>query len=542
VESEEVTSGALLALHQVLDHEREGRAAAEAECANLRAILMQSPNPVCIQHGPELVYTFVNPPYQTLMGRHRQLLGKPLREALPELAGQGVFELAERIYASGQHVVTPEFPARIDRSGNGHLEEGVYRIVWQPLIDSEGRINGVAQFGYDITEQVLARRRVALLSEATHRLFASLHAEENLDALARLMVEELAEACVIDLIEQGRPLGPYAVAHRDRGEEDALRARFHDAGPLRMRALSEGRPQVPDETPAHQQLTAALGCSGFVSVPVALLDRRFGVLTVGRVRPFTREEVALLEEVGARTAIALDHARLYREARDAIRSRDEFLSVASHELKTPLTPLQLRLAQLRREPDHPRAAQILEVAESQVKKLSVLVDGLLDVSRIGEGRLSLSLEQVDLAEVVRETAQAMASQAVRAGTPLEVHADQPLVGQFDRMRVGQVLTNLLSNAFKFGSGRPIEVEAHALPGLAQLSVSDQGLGIPLELREKIFDRYARGVSDRHYGGLGLGLWVSRQIAEAMGGTVKVESELGRGSRFVVELPLAGATE
>jgi PAS domain S-box-containing protein len=266
---------------------------------------------------------------------------------------------------------------------------------------------------------------------------------------------------------------------------------------------------------------------------------------LSRAMPLRNEEGHIVRWFGTNTDIE-DQQRQAAELRKAIETRDIFLSVASHELKTPLTSLALRLAQVRRAArgtapgQQERSSEVrnLEVAEAQVRRLAVLVDGLLDVTRIGEGRLSLVLEDVDVAEVVRETAQAMAPQAERAGSSLDVEVPARAVGRFDRPRLGQVVTNLLSNAIKFGAGKPIRVALVTEDKTVRLTVADEGIGIDPDSLQRIFERFERGVSERHYGGLGLGLYITRKIAEAMGGTVKVESSPGRGATFTVELPIA----
>ncbi|AKI98543.1 signal transduction histidine kinase [Archangium gephyra] len=241
---------------------------------------------------------------------------------------------------------------------------------------------------------------------------------------------------------------------------------------------------------------------------------------------------------------AVENRRLYEEAREAVRARDEFLSVASHELKTPLTPLRLRLQGLKREVEgrggepvaRERVASVAQGAEQQLRKLAVLVDALLDVSRLTQGRLVLTWEELDLTEVVREVVERFAQQAAKTGSAVEVEAEGRVMGRWDRVRLEQVMTNLLSNALKYGAGRPVRVAVEGEPERAVLVVSDEGIGIGPEHLERIFGKFERAVSGRHYGGLGLGLYITRQIVQALGGTIEVESEPGHGATFRVVLP------
>jgi PAS domain S-box-containing protein len=242
-----------------------------------------------------------------------------------------------------------------------------------------------------------------------------------------------------------------------------------------------------------------------------------------------------------------EHKRLLRELEEAVHLRDDFLSIASHELRTPLTPLQLHVQgiqrALRRGADGITPAEILTRLDSvarQIARIERLVDSLLDIARITSKRMLLQPEPVDLGALVREVITRSRDELSRSGTEVTVHADEPVVGQWDRLRIEQVVTNLLSNAMKFGSGQPIEVFVghNALTGDARLVVRDHGIGIAGEDQRRIFDRFERAVPSRHYGGFGLGLWIVHQIVSAMGGTVGVESTPGEGATFFVEVPLA----
>ena len=178
----------------------------------------------------------------------------------------------------------------------------------------------------------------------------------------------------------------------------------------------------------------------------------------------------------------------------------------------------------------------------QLQRLARLVGNLLDISRMTERGLDVECEDVDLGDLVREVASRFEADAAGAGSALSVHVGATVVGYWDRLRLDQVVTNLLSNALKFGAGRPVEISAASSGPVATLVVRDHGIGISPADHARIFERFERAVSTRHFGGLGLGLWIARQIVENLGGTIAVESQPGAGSRFIVELPMRGALE
>jgi PAS domain S-box-containing protein len=235
-----------------------------------------------------------------------------------------------------------------------------------------------------------------------------------------------------------------------------------------------------------------------------------------------------------------DEKRERDRAEEGIRQRDEFILVASHELNTPLTSLQLQLQRTQRalqKGNQQALGDSLEVVGRSVTRLTKLVQMLLDASRITAGRLRLEREELDLSSLAREVASRMQEEASRLGCDIEVTAHGPVVGRWDRHRIDQVLTNLVSNAVKYGDRKPVEVMVGREGDQAVVVVRDRGIGIADEEQQRIFDRFARAVSERNFGGLGLGLFIVGQIVAAHGGTIDVKSKINDGSTFTVRIPL-----
>ncbi len=252
---------------------------------------------------------------------------------------------------------------------------------------------------------------------------------------------------------------------------------------------------------------------------------------------------AVAEDVTERRAAEEERARLFREAQEAVRVREDFLSIASHELKTPLTPLSLRLANLERRLERGEKVDpsLLRNARQYLVRLTTLINDLLDASRIEAGRLALHPEPTRLDGLVEHVIHGM--EAYRGERHIEFsHPEEAVQVHGDPYRLEQVLANLLENALKYSpDGGTVRVRLRVTGDVALLSVHDEGIGIPPEDQKLLFDRFfrARNASSRSFGGLGLGLYISRDIVERHGGRIWVESEVGRGSTFFVALPLLG---
>jgi PAS domain S-box-containing protein len=440
------------------------------------------------------------------------------------------------------------------------------RTIWvwltvSLLKDDAGRPRQFVVIVEDITERRLMANRRQFLTEASETLLSSFDDPTTLARVGRLAVPAVADWCMVDLAPAGGQGDPIVIVHAAGiqagmleqwalGEQDGRRVRLADF-------LRDGQPvllpQLPTAwTSGHELVSPELvAATSVLVVPVVARDEIFGTIAFGvsSGRRYGPADLAMAEDLAHRVSLAVDNARLYREARDAVSARDEFLSIASHELRTPLTPLQIVLQRLlserSKEPletiSTDRLRLLLARSERQVQRLTALVDNLLDVSRVSSGTLRLQREECDLAEVVNEVVGRFGEECARAECQVTIEAPPRLIGQWDPLRIEQVITNLLANAIKYGAGKPILIHVEGGEGSAQIVVKDHGIGIEPEKVSRIFERFERAVSSRSYGGLGLGLYIARQIVDAHGGRISVNSRPGEGSTFTIDLPLEHLT-
>jgi signal transduction histidine kinase len=367
----------------------------------------------------------------------------------------------------------------------------------------------------DVTERELLLRRAMFLADATRGL-NSLDVDEALEAVAQLLSPFLGEECAIDLFDEGRPR---RFASGKRGWLDP---------PEPDEALIDGRSRAFERD----------GVS-YLEVPIRKRGQTVGVICCEsrRGRHYSARHMELVEDLAARICLAVENAQLFRGARDALRAREEFIAVAAHEIRGPVTAMHLAVQLLRKgHLDSSSIAKAIDVIEREDRRLGRFVEELLDLGRSRTGGLHFVLEEVNLADVVTSVAARLSVELARSGSTLSLVRDDRAAGAWDRLRLEQVVTNLITNAIKFGERGPIDVEVSATEDVARLVVRDHGIGIPRESQARIFEAFERAVPHRKYGGLGLGLYIVRTIVEGLGGTVRLASEPGQGTTFEVELP------
>lgn len=399
-----------------------------------------------------------------------------------------------------------------------------------------------------------ATRRARLLSRVAGAISASFELAETLPAVARLLVPEIADFCVIDLVREDGAVARIAVAAADPAHQRLLDEVVHayDPGPKHptspaLRAIATREPVhleditgVPPDERARR-VVAAVGARELYVTPLVARDRVVGAIsyTMGASgRHFEEDRRLLADDAAERIALGIDNARLYAQAQRAIRGRDELLAVVSHDLRNPLNIVALALQMVERDVDALPSA--LPRAKRGAERMQRLIEDLLDVARIDAGTLRVDAKPLDLASVLDD--------AFEQHRELATDKRVALVRDFahglpevcaDRHRLGQAVANLVSNALKFTPpGGSIRLGARAGVERVTLWVADTGPGIAREHLDHIFDRFWQPEQRRD--GVGLGLAIVKGIVDAHGGVVEVESTVGAGTEFRIALPTAAA--
>jgi PAS domain S-box-containing protein len=482
--------------------------------------------------------------------------GELLATPLPDVLSRYVI-----LDEEGEPLPQEQLPGRRALAGEPEPESTVrFRIIatgqehWSslratPVLDGDGRIRGVVNVWHEVTELKRTEASQRLLAEAGSALAASLDVEATLAAVARMAVPVLADWCVVFLADEEHRIRRVELAAADPAKEALLRQiqdRFPPAwdGPLpAARAIRTGEAIVvaeasPDwiaehtEDGEYRRLVAEIGLRSAMAVPLAARGRRLGALSFGAATPgrFGPAEAAVASELASRAALAVDNARLYAEAQEAVAARDHFLSIAAHELRTPIAVLKafaelLVREQARGTPSRERVAHLAGRIVGGADRLDRLTLELLDVARLRLGQLPLRPEPLDLAPLVSDIVERQRERAKEThDVVVETEGQCRVMADLDRIE--QVVINLLENALKYSPrGGTIRVSVGPDDDGVRVSVADQGIGLPDGAAKSIFEPFGRAANAAESGipGLGLGLHIVRSFVERHGGRIWAES-------------------
>lgn len=531
-----------------------------------RAIFEQSP--LSIQLLAKTGHTIlVNPAYRQLWGLSEEFVQNYilkdfnlLEDKILEEAGQ--LETIKRAF-KGEIVAVPEFlydPAKV----------GVYdaRARWAkgllyPLKNDQDEVQEIVVIHQDVTEQHDINETQVFMAHIKSMLISTLDYEEIIQKVGSSSIPILADGCAVDLLE-GDCIKRIIIKHFDPNIEKLIQKMTYDYPPSletpqpTSRVLTTGKPlltnKLNDEmlknfcvSQEHVDLMNAIGFNSHIAVPLKIRGRTIGCLnlynTTDRKR-FDERDLRTAMELGRHLAVAIDNARLFKDFQSAVRLRDDFISIASHELRTPITSLNLQIEVLNDlinnlgidTKETKLMKKFLQGTNGQLARLTRLVEDMLDISRISTGKLTLRKQKMNLSEFTKEILGRFSDQLKSLQIDLNYNNQTEIFAQIDPERFEQVITNFMTNAIRYGNKKPIHVSLEETNESLVLKIQDFGRGIAPEDQERVFKRFERAHTAEDVSGLGLGLFINKQIIEEHGGTVRLVSDLDKGSTFIVELP------
>jgi two-component system, sensor histidine kinase len=540
----------------------------------LDTLIENIPMMVFVKDARDLRFIKFNKAGLELLGYNREdLLGKndldffPAEEARhfiekdrQVLGSAGVLDIPweEISTAYGKKILhTRKIPV-LDITGKPLYLLGVSEDITEKIQAENLRVSNLAVEAARL-ERARIQERESFVSNAISSLSTTLDYQETLNRLVQIMIPTIGDWCTLTLKNDDGKFERTASLHAKPALQIYLDEFNRDYPPNAkdlelQKTLEEGSAALAktldpatllDRSQSQRkfELYLALGTQSSIIVPIKTREKILGALSVARGperEPFDELDLILAEEIGRRAGIVLENSILFKSTQKAVKARDEFLSIASHELKTPITSLKMQIQMLQRNQDPQKIQSSLGNAVKQVDRLTLLVNDLLDVGRFESGKMSYNFSNFSLNQLVQEVAGNLKGAFELSGSELVIHLgeDHEITG--DKYRLEQVLVNLLNNALKYGSQLPVELSTVHETGVMKVKVKDSGRGIPQEFQEKIFDKFERGRQDSSISGLGLGLFISREIVLAHGGQIAVKSRLEQGAEFSFTLPLPGA--
>jgi PAS domain S-box-containing protein len=531
-------------MHQDFTDERTAQLEKKKLLAQVEAIVRQMPSGLMVAdiQGDILLY---NEQMRKLIGssdRAKEVFNIPLQEALKG------------------HVLTSQDVAFKHPDG----QVSYFDTSSAPIHNSDGDVTASIVMSQDVTQEKRRERGEAFLTHIKSLLISTLDYDQILERVASSSIPFLADGCMVDIVE-GKNIKRIVTRHRDpliQNYMDELQLRFPPTFDSPQPTATAIRSKLPELIKVvdqevilqrtfdkeHAALITKIGIRTHIAVPLIIRGAVIGAFNIfnSENRPqFDENDFQIAQELANYASVAIDNAKLYKDAKSAIQLRDDFISMASHELRTPITSLNLQIEVLNdlvsgtggnSKANNPLIKKFLNNTNNQLHRLTRLVDDMLDISRISSGKLSLNSQKVNLTDLCMEVLDRFHDQLQDLKIEAKLISESPIFCFCDSERIDQVLTNFMTNAIRYGERKPIHVILDENENFTFIKVKDHGRGVDHVDQERIFNRFERAQTAEDVNGLGLGLYINQQIVAEHGGSINIESNLHEGSTFTVELP------
>lgn len=530
-------------IHQDITDQRNSDVERDKLLSQLEAILRQLPAGLMATDKKGTISLFND--------QMRKLIGEPSK-------AMEVFKDPILKSLNGEFIKSDEF--KINRA------DGAMNIVSTtsgPIYDAEGNISSSILISTDITQEKRVETNQMFLAGVKSILLSIIDYDQILDKVAASAIPYLADGCMVDILE-GDQIKRIVTKHRDpyiQGLMEELQQTFPprmDSPQPTAKAVRSGRAElmkivdlntIREHTfnDAHATLIRKIGIKSHISVPLQIRGKVIGALNlfISENRPvYDEKDFSVILELGRHASVAIDNAKLYKDAKSAVQLRDDFISIASHELRTPITSLNLQIEVLNNLmeslPEDQETVKLMQKffgnTKNQLKRLTRLVDDMLDISRISTGKLTLNLHRVNMTTLIANVLERFKDQLKASDISYEFfhHSETYLI--CDAEKIDQVITNFMTNAIRYGQRSPVHITLEETENSVIIQFKDHGRGISVNDQQRIFKRFERAHTDEDVNGLGLGLYINKQIIEEHQGKITLVSELGLGSNFIVEIP------
>ncbi len=490
---------------------------------DFKRLVAQAPVAILVLRGEDMIIDLVNAPMLEIIDRDDSVIGRPLLEALPELADEPLVKRLYEVFETGKVSKGNEVPVRLMR--NGQLETCYFNCSYSPLYEGKS-IAGVMDIAVEVTDQVMARKRLEAIVSEKSVLEQTL--QSNQQRLQDIL-DTMAEGVVItDITGEIIYVNPMGQSILGLTEEQIIGRSYNDSKWHSERL--DGSPVPKEDHPMYVALRTGL----------SVFDQEIAVVIEGREKIYISVNAAPLMDDENDISGGIVTFTDVTNRRKILQEKDDFISVASHELKTPIASLKAALQlleRMRHDISPEMLAKLVAQSNKSMKKLTDLVESLLNSNRISQGRFPVHKTKFKIADLVHECCHHIRNVGNHV---IKFEGDHHLEVDADEQLIDQVIVNLVNNAVKYApASKEIIISAQPDGEFAKVAVTDFGPGIPADKLPYIFRRYYRvDNAGARFSGLGLGLYICSEIIEKHGGEVGVESKLGQGSTFWFTLPMA----